>query len=241
MIATLAQLSYVYSMSKSKVEEQLSVHHGGAHFHDLMVDSFARRFDDSFWKLWQEDVASQHGDKPVYVDLGCGPGLMLNAWRERYSGAVLHGADLQSYMLESAKKNAVLADAVVHEGDLHQLRLPLADASVDAVLLSMVLHEMLEPIGVLREARRLLKPAGRLVILDWIRAPLSQYLQGDDEDVFSDATSFEKRMDRFTHFMEHNKYCSDDLSWILQQLGFEVRRLAPRNDGQHIRLVAVPA
>lgn len=227
-------------MSKSTVAEQLSAHHGGAHFHDLMVETFARRFDESFWQLWQEDVASQHGKNPVYVDLGCGPGLMFNAWRERYPQAILHGADLQSYMLEGAKKNAVIADAVVHEGDLHQLRLPLADASVDGVLLSMVLHEMLEPLGVLREARRLLKPTGRLVILDWVRVPLPQYLEADEGNPFAEDATFEHRMDRFVHFMEHNKYSSEDLAWILQKVGFDVRRTAPRNNGQHIRLVARP-
>jgi ubiquinone/menaquinone biosynthesis C-methylase UbiE len=47
--------------------------------------------------------------------------------------------------------------------------LPLEDASVDVVIASLLLHHLspLAKIEALSEARRVLKPAGRVVIADW--------------------------------------------------------------------------
>lgn len=45
-------------------------------------------------------------------------------------------------------------------------RVPLADATVDFAFLACVLHELEGP-ATLRECRRILKPSGRLGIVDW--------------------------------------------------------------------------
>jgi ubiquinone/menaquinone biosynthesis C-methylase UbiE len=49
-------------------------------------------------------------------------------------------------------------------------RLPLAPASVDSVLLSLVLCSVDDPAVVLAEIRRVLRPAGRLLLLEHVRA-----------------------------------------------------------------------
>jgi ubiquinone/menaquinone biosynthesis C-methylase UbiE len=227
-------------MTEEKIRELLLAHHRGPDFRQTMVETFPQRFDESFWKLWREQVSSLHGDAPTYLDLGCGPGLMLQAFRQRFPHARLVGVDLQSYMLDAARQVAADVGATIYCQDLHRLALPLPDGSANGIVISMVLHDMLEPVGILREARRLLSDTGRLVIIDWVRTPLSQYLDGSDLDPFAPEANHELRSDRFVHFMEHNKYTIEDLRWILRRVGFQVTHTETRAAAQHVRLVALP-
>ena len=50
------------------------------------------------------------------------------------------------------------------EGTLEAL--PLADASLDAAVLMLVLHHVADPLRALRDVRRVLRPSGRLLIAD---------------------------------------------------------------------------
>lgn len=225
-------------MTESK--RRLDAHHGGAHFHDVMVRSFEGRFSEDFWALWDRHVASRHGDDPTYVDFGCGPGLMLEAWRKRWPRAKLHGVELQPYMLKTAHETASRVGARVFDQDLHTVRLPLSQGSVDAILCAVTIHEMREPVGMLQEARRLLTKDGCLFVMDWVRVPLSQYLGRFDDDALAPGVDPEVRADRFDHFMEHNKYSREDLTWLLTHLGFEVETTVERGGGQFVWAICRP-
>lgn len=224
-----------------QTRQRLDAHHGGEQFHDLMVRSFDKRFGDEFWSLWNDQVAAHHGSSPTYLDLGCGPGLMLRAWRQRFPEATLHGVELQPYMLQTAREVANEVDATLHEADLHTVSLPLPDASLDAALCAVVVHEMSEPIGMLREVRRLLRPQGRLLLMDWVRVPLPQYLEGWDDDPFGPGVDSDARASRLDHFMEHNKFSRDDLLWLVDRCGLTVETTVDRGNGQFVWLVARPS
>ncbi len=221
-------------------KQRLHAHHGGAQFHDVMLRTFERRFSSEFWDFWRAHVVPHHrqADAPAYADFGCGPGLMLPKWRERWPKAELHGVELQEYMLQTARDNAEQARATLHDADLHAPQLPIADGSLDAVLSAVVIHEMREPVGMLREVHRVLAPGGRLMLMDWIRVPLTQYLADASTDPFDPATSPEARGDKFDHFMEHNKFSAEDLRFILAKCGFTVREVAIRPGGQFVWLTA---
>jgi ArsR family transcriptional regulator len=67
-------------------------------------------------------------------------------------------------------------------------KLPLAGESVDVVLLSQTLHHAADPARALREAARVLRPGGRVLILDlraheedWVRNKRGDRWQGFDE------------------------------------------------------------
>jgi ubiquinone/menaquinone biosynthesis C-methylase UbiE len=77
------------------------------------------------------------------------------------------GVDASKAMLALARarlSRAELAHCSVRLGDMY--RLALADASFDTVVLQMVLHYAEDPAGVVAEAARVLRPGGRLIVID---------------------------------------------------------------------------
>ena len=72
--------------------------------------------------------------------------------------------DLQQEMLDHTARRAREAGVAVHPRQGDATRLPYDDASFDAALLVTVLGEIPDQEQALRELRRVLKPAGRLVV-----------------------------------------------------------------------------
>ena len=68
-------------------------------------------------------------------------------------------------MLSAAKKRLHgVANVDIRNGRLESL--PIGDSEVDVALLFLVLHYVGEPVRVIAEAARVLKPGGRLLVLD---------------------------------------------------------------------------
>jgi SAM-dependent methyltransferase len=102
----------------------------------------------------------------VVGDLGCGTGQLARLLAP-FAGQVV-GVDRSAEMLELARERLAGASNVeLREGELEAL--PLDDASLDVAILSLVLHYTADPCRVLAEARRVLRPAGRLLVLDMER------------------------------------------------------------------------
>jgi SAM-dependent methyltransferase len=126
------------------------------------------------WAAWSRALG--HLLPPLDVaDIGCGEGyLALEA--ARWARVVI-GIDRSDDVLERAKALAARRQATNVEwkkGDL--ARLPLRDAAVDVALLSQSLHHATDPERAIAEAVRILRPHGRLLILDlkqhdqaWVR------------------------------------------------------------------------
>lgn len=144
------------------------------------------------WPALAAGLAAGFANREV-ADLGSGEGV-LTLLLARYAAHVT-AVDLSPKMLrlvEDQAAGAGLGERVrVAEGDIESL--PLADASMDAAFLSQALHHAASPEQAVREAGRILKPGGLLIILDlvrheqdWVREQWADQWLGFDEDRIRD-------------------------------------------------------
>ena len=101
----------------------------------------------------------------LLVDIGTGTGTMLMLFADRADHMI--GIDRSPDMLRFARAKlaqAGIANAEIRQGDMNRLELP--NASVDTVLLHQVLHYSRSPAIAIAEASRVLKPSGRLLVID---------------------------------------------------------------------------
>lgn len=100
------------------------------------------------------------------ADLGTGTGRLLELFAPLYRRGV--GVDLSREMLAVARANLEKADILHAQVRLGDVYAPPVDRDAhDLVTLHQVLHYLDEPAQVVGEAARLLRPAGRLVIVDF--------------------------------------------------------------------------
>jgi ArsR family transcriptional regulator len=116
------------------------------------------------WFLWAGALASLLPPLDV-ADFGCGTGTLSVAiarWARRV-WAIDQNADALEQAKERAGREGLTNVHFLLE-DLHRLSLPAGER--DLVVISQSLHHVESPAAVLAEAARLLKPGGRLVVLE---------------------------------------------------------------------------
>src|ERR1700757_4748330 len=116
----------------------------------------------------EEAIKKALADKPIraLLDLGTGTGRML----ELFAGEIQRGLglDLSLDMLALARARldrAGLKNCSVRHGDIYDLALPRD--SFDVVIIHQVLHFLDDSARAIAEAARVLRPGGRLLVVDF--------------------------------------------------------------------------
>jgi ubiquinone/menaquinone biosynthesis C-methylase UbiE len=116
----------------------------------------------------------------VIADLGAGEGAFALLLAQRASKVI--AVDTSAKMIEvgreQAQRNGV-KNVEYRLGDMEEL--PIEDAAVDLVFFSQSLHHALHPQRAVQEAWRILRPAGRIVILD-----LAQHRFEEAREMYAD-------------------------------------------------------
>ncbi|HXP97485.1 MAG TPA: metalloregulator ArsR/SmtB family transcription factor, partial [Telmatospirillum sp.] len=107
-------------------------------------------------------------ERPIgdFLDVGTGTGRILEVLGPLAQSA--EGVDASREMLAAARsaiEAAGLRNCVVRQGDMYHL--PFDDGSFDVVTIHQVLHFAEAPSDAVAEAARVLRPEGRLVVVDF--------------------------------------------------------------------------
>ncbi|MBN8528726.1 MAG: class I SAM-dependent methyltransferase [Caulobacterales bacterium] len=160
--------------AREKVRMVRGVFDSVASKYDLMNDLMSA----GVHRLWKDAAAAKLNPRPgeVILDVAGGTGDMAR----RYSGMAraaqtrMGGEDASVIVLDY---NAEMILAGVEKGGEPEMSwtvgdamaLPLPDASVDAYSISFGIRNVSDVAGALKEARRVLKPGGRLLCLEFSR------------------------------------------------------------------------
>lgn len=137
--------------------------------YDQLADRYDQRWKSyvtdtlTFFKTW----ANLSSDAAI-LDVACGTGELerLLAAENPYQQIV--GVDLSEQMLAQARRK-LQAFSHVKFQQATVRSLPFPDQSFDVVISANSFHYFDDPLESLQEMRRVLKPDGRLVLLDWCR------------------------------------------------------------------------
>jgi SAM-dependent methyltransferase len=142
------------------------------------------------WAAWARALGLLMPPLTV-ADVGCGEGYLtveIARWARKVVAIDRSPAVLARAKALAARRRA--KNIVWKKGDLQKL--PLADRSVDVALLSQALHHAADPARAAAEAARVLRPDGRVLVLDlkahdeaWVRQKLGDRWLGFSDDAMT--------------------------------------------------------
>lgn len=134
-----------------------------AAIYDRIRESEERSF---FGRLRDEIIGQAEG---TVVEIGVGTGLNFPRYRPP---AIRHhyAVEPDPHMRRQAERRAAVAGFPVEFLDGTAERLPLSDGAADTVVATLVLCSVDDPRQAGREMRRVLKPRGKLLFIEHVRA-----------------------------------------------------------------------
>lgn len=132
-----------------------------ARFYDIEqgpMNRFTGRLRRALWR--------RVPDGPV-LEVGVGTGLNIQYYP---SGSTVTAIDISEKMLERARQRAAQLNAPVNLVQMDAQQLDFQDSSFEAAVATYAFCSVPDPFAGLREIRRVLKPDGRLFLLEHVRS-----------------------------------------------------------------------
>ena len=221
---------------------------------DTTYDSIAHLYDETF-----EDISVRQDElrwlrkhlstiqKPKLLDIGCGTGSFVRAIRDLVEEA--SGVDLSTGMITHATKRSQGDDKITFK-KIDGPNLPFPDNSFDVVT-SVLSWRYLDWDPIIHEILRVLKPGGRLIVIDMVAAPVGikewpVFLKDKLRQKFTQTTNpqFRKALNkmvqdpRWKQMLEYNPIRAEhELKWYLQSR-FPGGKMDVINYAFHSRILA---
>ncbi len=153
-------------MQRIPESEAIAEMEAARRFNQVMGGKFIQ---EDYARLAQDVIAMGVPPAGKVLDVGTGPGFVAIQVAQRLpEGVRVVGLDLSAAMLVVAAENAQCAglngQVSWREGDAKTM--PFADGEFDFVVSSGSLHHWEDPLAVLNEIARVLKPDGRCIVRD---------------------------------------------------------------------------
>lgn len=162
------------------------------------------------------------------VDVACGTGNLLPLIADCAGRVECHAAvDFSPEMLRAARRKGDETEPRAGFTAADALALPFRTGSFDTAASASALHYWTDPGAGLGEIRRVLRPGGRLLLLDWWRDPPSMRLLN--------------AWMRLARIEYHRMYARAEMTEMLQAAGFRIEDQASGRAGGPWRVIAFDA
>jgi ubiquinone/menaquinone biosynthesis C-methylase UbiE len=137
---------------------------------DSLAAKYGRRFgkNNFFFLRWFQKKVLELVDLPpdvTFLDIACGTGWAVRYAAARAAGGKFYGIDLSPKMIEVAKENSAgFKNVQFMQAGVEKL--PFEADFFDVIICTNAFHHFPDPAAALHEAYRVLKPKGRLYIVD---------------------------------------------------------------------------
>lgn len=145
--------------------------------YDLLITLLTLGRERRFRERLLEPARLEPGES--VLDIGCGTGTLAVLAKHHVGAAgAVHGIDASPEMIARAGSKAKRAKVDVQFETALAQSLPFPDARFDVVLSTVMLHHLPRAVReqAVREAQRVLKPAGRLLAVDFVKSSRKGFL-----------------------------------------------------------------
>jgi ubiquinone/menaquinone biosynthesis C-methylase UbiE len=143
----------------------------GARIHAWVLANLGHRYERMVTER-KRRLLVHLGDAVLEIGPGTGPNLAYYPPGIHWLG-VEPNPHMHPYLLRAVQRAGVDADLRAATAE----QLPAADNSIDTVVGTLVLCSVSDPVRVLREVHRVLKPGGRFLFLEHVAAPPDTFLR----------------------------------------------------------------
>lgn len=200
-----------------------------------MIETYPKVHTDEYWNNVTPLIKGI--ENPVFLDIGCGPGLLLRDLYQRFSPKKVIGVDLSRDMLKMAEEilNEPLKAGKAQLILQHMQENPTLPGNVDAIFSSRVLRSFEDQFTIFKSMHRSLKSGGFLIVLDWDRQSLWNYASWmSRQEDFGDLHPQEV----MRYHRNFSRYSIEDWAYIVSKTGFSMMKVFRINE-VHIGFVAM--
>jgi len=110
----------------------------------------------------------------VLVEIGAGTAFFSKVFLETFAARTVYACDMSEIMIGWMQAHVVPNHPAIVPVKSSESFIPLDDSLADLVFMINLHHELVDPARMLEEAHRLLKPGGKMFIVDWLKKEMAE-------------------------------------------------------------------